>query len=63
MKSKSKITGMTPFSDDKYMVEDALRTLTRAKEIERDKALMAKVRKLARERLAEMKAVASGGGK
>lgn len=60
---KNTIKGMSPFSDDKWMVEDALRTLTRAEEIKRDKKLMAKVRMLAKERLAEMKAVAGSDAK
>jgi hypothetical protein len=37
--------------DEEWMVEDALRTLTRAKEIRADKALMAKVRVLAQKKL------------
>jgi hypothetical protein len=64
MAGKTKnIKGMSPFSDDRYMVEDDLRTLTRAEEIKRDPKRMKKVRALAKEKLAEMKAVAGGDAK
>jgi hypothetical protein len=35
---KNAIKGMSPFSNDSYMVEDDLRTLTRAAEIRRPEA-------------------------
>ena len=49
---------------DKWQAEDDLRTITRAKEIEKDKKRMTNVRRAAKEKLAEManlKALASGG--
>lgn len=49
---------------DKWQAEDDLRTITRAKEIEKDKKRMANVRRAAKEKLAEManlKALAAGG--
>jgi hypothetical protein len=48
-KAKAKPTAATaeiagnPASDDKYRIEDGLRTLTRAEEVRSDKALMAKI--------------------
>jgi hypothetical protein len=63
MAKKNTIKGMSPFSDDSYMVEDDLRTLTRAAEIRRDPKRMAKVRALAKTRLAEIKAVAGSDAK
>ena len=41
--------------DDKWLVEDDLRTLIHAKEIQRDPKRMAAVRKLAQEKMADMK--------
>jgi hypothetical protein len=49
---------------DKWQAEDDLRTITRAKEIEKDKKRMAHVRRAAKEKLAEManlKTIAAGG--
>ncbi len=54
----------TSGSYDKYQAEDDLRTITRAKEIEKDKKRMAHVRRAAKEKLAEManlKTIAAGG--
>jgi hypothetical protein len=51
-------------SYDKWQAEDDLRTITRAKEIEKDKKRMANVRRAAKEKLAEManlKTIAAGG--
>ncbi len=51
-------------SYDKWKAEDDLRTITRAKEIEKDKKRMANVRRAAKEKLAEManlKTIAAGG--
>lgn len=41
--------------DDKWRVEDDMRTLMHAKEIQRDPKRMAAVRKLAQEKMAELK--------
>ncbi len=46
-------------SEDDWMVEDAMRTLLRAKEIRNDKKLMAKVSALAKEKLMELADVAA----
>jgi len=40
-----------------WEVEDALRTLTRAKEIGKDKKLMADVRKMAAKKMSELKLI------
>ena len=51
-------------SYDKWQAEDDLRTITRAKEIEKDKKRMANVRRAAKDKLAEManlKTIAAGG--
>lgn len=42
-------------ADDKWRVEDDIRTLMSAREIQRDPKRMAAVRKLAQEKMAEMK--------
>lgn len=41
--------------EDKWRVEDDIRTLTNAREIQRDPKRMAAVRKLAQEKIADMK--------
>lgn len=41
--------------DDKWRAEDDLRTLIHAKEIQRDPKRMAAVRKLAQDKMAELK--------
>ncbi len=46
-------------SEDDWMVEDAMRTLMRAKEIRNDKKLMAKVSAMAKEKLMELADVAA----
>ncbi len=49
---------------DKWRAEEDLRTITRAKEIEKDKVRMTHVRRAAKEKLAEMtnlKTIAAGG--
>ncbi len=51
-------------SYDKWQAEEDLRTITRAKEIEKDKKRMANVRRAAKEKMAEManlKTIAAGG--
>lgn len=57
------IAGASPRKTSKreiheWEVEDALRTLTRAKEIEKDEAMMAKIRVMAKGKLAAIQAVA-----
>lgn len=49
-----------PVADRDWEVEDALRTLTRAQEIQANAELMAKVKKLAAKRSTEMDAIADG---
>lgn len=56
------LNAVSPVSDDRWMVEDALSTLRRAGEIVRDKKLMDKVKAMASERADEMKAVAKQAG-
>lgn len=49
---------------EKWQAEDDLRTITRAKEIQKDHKRMANVRRAAKEKLAEManlKTIAAGG--
>lgn len=55
-KAKKNTLGV-PRPNEDWEVEDALRTLLRAKEIKTDDALMAKVRKLMAFKLQEMKKV------
>jgi len=63
-KASSPVTTAYPVAnsaqDRKYRAEDALRTITRADEIKKDRALMGDVRKLANE---QMKTLASVAGK
>lgn len=47
-------------SQEKWEVEDALRTLTRSQEIEKDASMMKRVRKMAEQKSAEMEKVADG---
>ena len=51
MKTKSSAA----LNEDKWRVEDDLRTLMHAKEIQRDTKRMAAVRKLAQDKMAELK--------
>lgn len=53
----SKSKGISVSED--WEVENALRTLTRAREIQKDKTLMAKVKKKAQQKMAEMGGIAS----
>lgn len=46
-------------SEDDWMVEDAMRTLMRAREIRNDKKLMAKVSAMAKEKLMDLADVAA----
>ena len=46
---------------DEWEIEDALRTLTRAEEIRKDPKMMAKVRKMAKEKIERMKSLATVG--
>lgn len=57
--AKKKSSGCCIASDEEWMVEDALRTLTRAAEIRKDSKLMAKVKTLAQKKLQEVAAVAA----
>ncbi len=41
----------------RYEVEDAMRTIQRAKELEKDKAMMKEVKSMAKEKIAEMKKI------
>lgn len=50
---KSKVVGLS--EDMKWRVEDDMRTLMQAREIQRDPKRMAAVRKLAQEKMADMK--------
>ncbi len=54
---KIKSIGMK--SEDDWMVEDAMRTLMRAREIRNDKKLMAKVSAMAKEKLMDLADVAA----
>lgn len=54
-----KIKSLGMKSEDDWMVEDAMRTLMRAKEIRNDKKLMAKVSAMAKEKLMELADVAA----
>lgn len=56
--AKKKSSGCCIASDEEWMVEDALRTLTRAAEIKKDQKLMVKVKALAQKKLQEVAAVA-----
>lgn len=49
-------------ADDRWQVEDALRTIQRAGEIVRDTKLMAKVKAMAAEKAVEMDAIATHAG-
>jgi hypothetical protein len=53
----AKAINSAPKIDRKYEVEDALRTLTRAYEVIKDKSLMSAVKKLAGERAEEMEEI------
>lgn len=54
-----KIKSLGMKSEDDWMVEDAMRTLMRAKEIRNDNKLMAKVSAMAKEKLMELADVAA----
>ena len=47
--------GSAALNEDKWLVEDDMRTLIHAKEIQRDPKRMAAVRKLAQDKMAELK--------
>lgn len=59
-KSNAKSAGVpvSAVEDDRWRVEDALRTLQRAGEIVHDKKLMEKVRAMATDKADEMKVIA-----
>ena len=50
-----KTKGSAVRNEDKWRVEDDMRTLMHAREIQRDPKRMAAVRKLAQEKMADMK--------
>lgn len=56
----NKLINAAPMADKKWQAEDALRTLTRAGEIQRDKSLMREVKKCAREQMKTLAKVTSG---
>ncbi len=60
--AKAKNAGLVS-SDYKWQIEDDLRTLTRAREIQKDKGRMAAVRKLAKEKIAALEAMGSAPAK
>lgn len=45
----------SPYSDDQWMIEEDLRAVARAEAVRKDPAWMAKVKALAKEKLAESK--------
>jgi hypothetical protein len=49
--------GIMAFDDAKYRAEDDMRTLTRAKEIEADRARLAAAKKVAEQKIKEMQSV------
>ena len=50
-----KTKGRAALDEDKWRVEDDMRTLMHAKEIQRDPKRMAAVRKLAQDKMADLK--------
>lgn len=60
MATKIKSTPSAPASNEDWEIDDAVRTLTRAQEIENDPKLMAKVKKRAAEKAKELTEVANG---
>lgn len=59
-KTNKLVAATAPMADRKWQAEDALRTLTRAGEIQRDKSLMREVKKCAREQMKTLAKVTSG---
>lgn len=55
---KSVVAAASPADMEDWRVQDALSTLLRAREIRKDPKLMAKVKALAKTKLAEMQSVA-----
>jgi len=61
MKKKAKNYGTeAPSMDRDWRTEDDLRTMQRACEIRKDKMRYARVRRMAKEKLAELKKISSG---
>lgn len=54
-KSSDQIAGISPFDDSKWRAQNDLDTLLRAEEIEGDPKRLAAAKKLAREKLEDMK--------
>lgn len=59
MATKKPTVEIMAFDDAKYRAEDDMRTLTRAKEIENDRARMAAAKKCAEQKIKEMQSVVS----
>jgi len=49
------------YDDKRYRTEDAMRTLMRAEELKKDKALMSDVQKMAKEQAAKMNGLCGKG--
>ena len=62
MKRKKGNVGCAIGVEEEWMVEDAMRTLIRAEEIEKDKKLMAKVRMFAQKRLESTAKIVGSAG-
>lgn len=60
-KKSDKIVGASPFGANDWQVEDDLRTLQRAREIQHDPKRMKAVRTLAKAKLADMAAISTDG--
>jgi hypothetical protein len=58
-----KASGAVPSVDRSWEIEDDLRILTRAYEIQKDPARLKAVRKLAKEKAAALDAMSQGAGK
>jgi hypothetical protein len=58
MEKAKQVATASPEVDDRWKVEDALRTLQRAGEIVHDKKLMADVKAMAKEKAGEMQTIA-----
>lgn len=59
MATKKPSVEIMAFDDAKYRAEDDMRTLTRAKEIEKDRARMAAAKKCADQKIKEMQSIVS----
>ena len=57
----SGLSGPMAYDDKRYRTEDAMRTLMRAEELKKDKALMSDVQKMAKEQAAKMNGLCGKG--